>query len=93
MEKKMIPYSLFLPEDIFLKVKELAKERKAAPLIREAIGMVLNNHDAFTAGYHRGISDAAKVVYDCREAQMVAVNGRDIGAVLSEQILELKERK
>jgi hypothetical protein len=29
-------------------------------------------------------------VFDCKEAQMVAVNGRDIGAVLSDQILALE---
>lgn len=91
-ERKMIPYSLYLPEDIYLKIKELAKKRKAAPLIRDAISMAINGHDEFTSGYNKGISDAAKVIYESKEAQMIAVNGRDLGAVLTEQIemLEMK---
>jgi predicted secreted protein len=47
------------------------------------------NDDRFAAGYNQGIRDAAKVVYDCKEAQMVAVRGKDIGAILADQINEL----
>lgn len=91
-ERKMIPYSLYLPEDIYLQVKELAKERKAAPLIREAVVMAIKGQGEYQAGYNKALSDAAKVVYDSKEAQMIAVNGRDLGAVLTEQIrlLEMK---
>lgn len=90
-EKKMIPYSLYLPSDLFQKVKDLARERKAAPLIRDAIGMVLNGQDLFNAGYNKAITDAAKVIYDNKEAQMIAVNGRDLGAILTEQIKLLEK--
>lgn len=90
-EKKMIPYSLYLPADLFQKVKDLARERKAAPLIRDAISMVINGHDLFNAGYNKGIEDASKVIYENKEAQMIAVNGRDLGAVLTEQIKLLEK--
>jgi hypothetical protein len=90
-EKKMIPYSLYLPSDLFQKVKDLARERKAAPLIRDAIGMVLNGQDLFNAGYNKAIADAAKVIYENKEAQMIAVNGRDLGAILTEQIKLLEK--
>jgi predicted transcriptional regulator len=89
MEKKMIPYSFYLPEDVHAKLKEFAKERKASALIRDAIVMILSGNDIHTAGYNRGLADAAKVVFDCEEAQMVAVRGRDIGAVLCDRIKEL----
>lgn len=91
-ERKMIPYSLYLPEDIYRQVKELAKERKAAPLIRDAVIMAIKGQGEYKAGYNKGLADAAKVVYDSKEAQMIAVNGRDLGAVLTEQIglLEMK---
>jgi hypothetical protein len=54
--------------------------------------MILDGEAPYKSGYNRGIREAAKVVFDCKEAQMVAVNKRDIGAILSEQIslLELK---
>jgi hypothetical protein len=53
--------------------------------------MYFTNQDAFASGYIKGLDDAAKVVYECEEAQMVAVRGRDSGAVLSDLIHSLKE--
>jgi hypothetical protein len=73
------------------KLKELAKERKASILIRNAIGMLVDGTDAFTTGYNVGIQDAAKVIYECEEAQMIAIKGKDLGVVLSERIQELKK--
>lgn len=89
-ERKLVPFSFYLPKDQHKKLKEYAKGRKASTLVREAITMILEGKDdRFAAGYNQGIRDAAKVVYECKEAQMVAVRGKDIGAILSEQINEL----
>jgi hypothetical protein len=52
--------------------------------------MIIDAHDAYTAGYNQGLEDAAQVIYDCPEAQMVAVKGKDLGAHLNELIGELK---
>ena len=93
MEKKLIPYSVYLPVEHYNKLREAAQERKASSLIRDAIQMLLDGGDVFSAGYKKGIRDAAKVVYDCPEAQLVAVRGRDIGVYLSEQIEKLSEQK
>ena len=88
--KKLIPYSVYLPLEHHNKLKELAKQRKASVLIRNAIGMLVDGTDAFTTGYNVGIQDAAKVIYNCEEAQMIAIKGKDLGVVLSERIEELK---
>jgi hypothetical protein len=53
--------------------------------------MILDGKDQFTAGYNKALNDAAKVIFDCPEAQMVAVKGKDIGVYLSDQIKELKK--
>ena len=88
--KKLIPYSVYLPLEHHQKLKELAKQRKASVLIRNAIGMLVDGTHAFTTVYNVGIQDAAKVIYDCEEAQMIAIKGKDLGVVLSERIEELK---
>jgi len=88
-QRKLIPYSVYLPEEHHLKLKELAKQRKASELIRDAIGMLADGTDTFNAGYNKALKDAAKVIYECPEAQMIAVKGRDLGVVLSERIMEL----
>ena len=90
--KKLIPYSVYLPAEQHEKLKLAAKDRKAAGLVRAAISMILDGNDAYTSGYNKALSDAAKVVYDCEEAQMIAVKGKDLGAILAERIdtLEMK---
>lgn len=90
--KKLVPYSVYLPIELYNKLKEAAKERKASVLIRDAIGMILSGRNLFDSGYNKGIADAAKIVYDCPEAQMIAIKGKDLGSILTEQIesLEIK---
>jgi hypothetical protein len=54
--------------------------------------MALEGNDAYTSGYNKAIKDAAQMVYDCKEAQMIAIKGKDLGSILTEQIeaLEMK---
>ena len=90
--KKLVPYSVYLPVEQFNKLKAAAKDRKAASIVRDAIAMMLDGNDLFTSGYNKGIKDAAKVVYECEEAQMIAIKGKDLGALLAEKI-DLLEAK
>jgi len=95
MERKLVPYSVYLPVDLYNKIKALAKERKASVLIRDAIAMMLGGHNLYNSGYNQALKDAAQVVYDCEEAQMVAIKGKDLAAILAEKIdtLEIKNEK
>jgi len=90
--KRLIPYSLYLPVEQHEKLKSLAKSRKAAALVRDAIDMILSGNEAFNSGYNKAIKDVAKIVYDCPEAQMVAIKGKDLGSILTEQIEALEMR-
>jgi len=90
--KKLVPYSLYIPREHYEKLKEAAKERKASVLIRDAIAMIFDGGDAYKSGYNQAIRDAGKVVYDCPEAQMVAVKGRDLGDILTERIESLEKK-
>lgn len=87
--KKLIPYSVYLPEKHVSILKELAKERKAASMVRDAVALLIEGNDAFNSGYNKGIKDAAKVVYECPEAQMVSIKGKNMSTFLSGQIKEL----
>lgn len=91
MARKMIPYSVFLPEEYHTRLKEMAKGRRAAGLIRDALMMLFEGGDAYKSGYNKGLADASKVIYESKEAQMIAVNKRDLGAVLADQIDALKK--
>jgi hypothetical protein len=89
--KRLVPYSLYLPQEHHDKLKKYAKERKASELIRDAIDMIFEGGTPYANGYNKGLKDAARVVYDCKEATYVAVKGRDIGDILCEQIEGLKK--
>ena len=90
--RKLIPYSVYLPVEQHEKLKLAAQDRKAAAIVRDAIDMFLEGKDAYKSGYNKACKDAAKIVYDCEEAQMIAIKGKDLGAVLAELIdtLEIK---
>jgi hypothetical protein len=84
--KKLVPYSVYLPVEIHTKLKELAQNRKASSLVRDAIVMILEGNDAYTSGYNKACKDAANIVYENEYAQMIAIKGKDLGAILTEQI-------
>lgn len=89
---RLVPYSVYISQEHYEKLRELAKRRQASALIRDAISSILDGSDVFTAGYNRGLKDAADVLYNSKEAQMIAVHGRDLGVVLSEQIQALEKK-
>lgn len=91
--KNLVPYSVYLPAEMHARLKEEAKNRKASVLIRDAISMIIEGNDAYTSGYNKAIKDAAQLVYDCEEAQMIAIKGKDLGSILTERIelLEIKK--
>lgn len=93
MTQVMRPYSLYLPEEYILRIKEIAKERKAATFVREAIISALSNEDNFTAGYNKALRDAAKLVDGCKEIEVIAIRGKYLADVLIEQIKELEIKK
>lgn len=92
-QKKLVPYSVYLPVEMHSKLREAARSRKASVLIRDAITMIIDGHDAYTSGYNKAIKDASQLVYDCPEAQMIAIKGKDLGSILTDQIEALEIKK
>ena len=90
---KKVPYSLYLPPDLHSKLTAIAQRRKASELVRNAITMIIEGNDAYTSGYNKAIKDAAQLVYDCEEAQMVAIKGKDLGSILTQRIESLEKSK
>lgn len=92
-EKVMQPYSVYLPVEYIARLKELAKDRKAAALVRDAVIMMLDGDDQFTSGYNKALKDSVGVVDSCKEIEVIAIKGKYLADVLSEQINELKMGK
>lgn len=88
--KNLVPYSVYLPLEYHDKIKELAKERKASSTVRDAICMILDGDDSYQAGYNKAIKDAIKVIKSCKEIEVIAIRGKYLDNLLSEQLLQLE---
>ena len=85
----MRPYSLYLPEEYINRIKELAKERKASEVIRDAIIASLDGSNDHDAGYNKGLRDAIKLVGNCKEAYETAIRGTTISDLLADQLRQI----
>ena len=73
--KNLVPYSVYLPPDIYARLKEAAKDRKAAETVRNGVTMILENEDAFNGGYNRAIRDVIEMLEDNEAASSISING------------------
>ena len=89
MRNKMIPYSVYLPVDVYSKIRELAKERKASSAVRDAIMIIMADGNEYKAGYRQGIEAAIEVINQCKEIEHIAVRNKYLADALTEQLEEL----
>lgn len=89
--KNLVPYSVYLPVEYHEKIKELAKQRKASSTVRDAICMIIDGDDKFSAGYNKALKDVVKVIDACKEIEHIAVRGKYLNDVLADQIKQLKQ--
>lgn len=73
--KRLIPYSVHLREDIYNKLKEAAKGRKATALVRDAITMIVEGDDEFNGGYNKAIRDVIAAIYEDQWCKTMGING------------------
>lgn len=91
MEKRLIPYSVHLPEDIYKQLKAAAGERKASALVRDAITLIVSGDDEFNGGYNKGIMDCIAVIHQNKLMSDLSYGGTSfadlIGAELETHIV------
>lgn len=84
--KRLIPYSVHLREDIYLKLKAAAKERKATSLVRDAITMIIEGDDSFNGGYNKALRDAIAVIHDDMWCKSIGIHGRPIALYIEDKL-------
>ncbi len=80
--KRLIPYSVHLPEDVYKKLKAAAGERKASSLVRDAITLILEGDDEFNGGYNKALRDVISMINDDKWCSNVGVNGESFAAYI-----------
>jgi hypothetical protein len=89
MEKRLIPYSVHLREDIYLKLKEFAKDRKATALVRDAITMIVEGDDAFNGGYNKAVRDIMAVIEQDQWCKAIGVDQVTIAEHLNKTLEQM----
>lgn len=84
--KRLIPYSVHLTPEIYEKLKELAQERKASKLVRDAITMIINGKGDFDSGYDKGIMDAIDAVANNTVANKISYEEETIADAIIDQL-------
>lgn len=75
MDKKLIPYSVHLPENIFNAIKQAAGDRKAASLVREAIIQFVEKRNMFDQGFNAGLEAAIKKTVNHKVVSVLSYKG------------------
>jgi len=91
--KRLVPYSVYLSEEVYQKVKEAAKDRKAATMVRDAINLYIQDKTPYSAGYNKALKDAMAIIKKNEGATSVHFGGKSISKTLCENIDRLKITK
>lgn len=89
MEKRLIPYSVHLPEDIYNLIKQAAGDRKASGMVREAIVSFVGKRDLFDKGYQAGIQASMKKIANNKMANAISYNNVTVAEVLTNDLNSL----
>jgi len=84
--KRLIPYSVHLPEPLHKKLKEIAGNRKASGLVRDAITMIIEGDDAFNSGYNKAIRDVWHLLQEDYWCKALGIEGQSLSLYLAAQI-------
>lgn len=87
--KRLIPYSVHLPEEVHRKLKAAAGQRKASALVRDAITLIIEGDDEFNGGYNKGVRDALSIINQSELCKAISYYDDTLAKILTAHISEL----
>jgi hypothetical protein len=87
--KRLIPYSVHLPEEIYKKLKIAAGERKASALVRDAITLIIEGDDSFNGGYNKAIRDVIGTLHDDSYCKVLGIEGQSLAYYLNDLLVPM----
>lgn len=76
--KRLIPYSVHLPEDVYKKLKAAAGQRKASALVRDAITLIVDGDDEFNGGYNKAVRDVITTIHGDQWCKVLGIEGQSL---------------
>jgi S-adenosylmethionine synthetase len=87
--KRLIPYSVHLPEEIYKKLKAAAGERKASALVRDAITLIVEGDDQFNGGYNKAVRDVIVIINADQWCRIIGINEQTLSQYLEEILSQM----
>ena len=87
--KRLIPYSVHLPEDVYKKLKAAAGERKASALVRDAITIIVDGDDELNGGYNKAVRDVISTIRSDQWCKAIGVHGQTFAEYLDEILSQM----
>jgi hypothetical protein len=75
-----------LPEDVYVKLKQAAANRKASALVRDAITLIVEGDDEFNGGYNKAIRDVVNMLHEDTWCKSLGIEGQSLAYYLEEQL-------
>ena len=88
--KRLIPYSVHLPEEIYKKLKAAAGQRKASALVRDAITLIIEGDDAFNGGYNKALRDVIHTLHDDQWCKVLGIEGQSLAYYLNHLLAPMR---
>lgn len=84
--KRLIPYSVHLPEPVYKKLKDAAGNRKASALVRDAITLIVDGDDEFNGGYNKAIRDVIAMLHEENWCKTLGISGQTLAEYLEDML-------
>jgi hypothetical protein len=75
---KMTPYTVYLPEEHYEKIRSYAKTRQASSVVRDAICSFLDGNTQFVSGYNKALKDAIKKLKAHPELKNISIGNETV---------------
>lgn len=87
--KRLIPYSVHLTPEIYEKLKEVAQERRASKMVRDAITMIISGKDEYNSGYNKALDDVAQAINTDEYLNIIGIEDEPISGRICKQLMML----
>lgn len=87
--KKLVPYSVHLPEHLYNQIRLAAAERKASSIIRDALDAYFKNQNSMEAGRQQGILECIRVIENDPLLKHWAFDNRPLSEMISTKLNKL----
>ena len=78
---------------MYMLLKSKAKNRQASTMVRDAVTMILEGNDQFTAGYQQAGKDVLRLIESNKTLNSIAFDGLSMAEMIFDEVENLMRSK